>query len=227
MNSATSKFLDKYRELEKLAKLKYDCESPIYEMERDPEYGKYRSKISYCRSVRNILSHNPKVGEAFAVEVSEAMIKLLEELIEDISKTADSIMIKSKYVLSCRIDDNIMPAMRTMSEKCYTHIPILENGVLKGVFSENTLLSYIIDDNIIEIDDNTKFSDLEKYLSITAHRGESFRFISENTSVTKLAEIFRVAMQKQERVGMVFVTKTGKSNEKIKGIITAWDLSIL
>lgn len=230
MSDLTGSFLDKYRKLEELAKEKYgtrDNESAIVRMEDSREYSRYKGKIAYCRKVRNILSHYPKVEQTFAVEVSEPMIRLLDDLIDEITQTADSIMIKSRYVFSCGIDDNILPAMRTMSEKCYTHIPILENGVLKGVFSENTLLSYIIDDEIVEINKDAKFRDLEKYLPINAHRGETFKFIPDTMTVTELAEIFRDAMQKQERIGMVFVTKSGKASEKIKGIITAWDLSII
>ena len=156
MNDLTEEFLKRYRELEDLAKLKYNVEeNAIAKMERSNEYFKYKNKIKYCREVRNFLSHNRGLENSFAVEVSEAMIKLIDELIDELTCTANDIMIHSKFIASCKIEDKIMPAMRLMSEKCYTHIPVLENGVLKGVFSENTLLSYIIDDKIVEIDENT------------------------------------------------------------------------
>ena len=37
--------------------------------------------------------------------------------------------------------------------------------------------------------------------------------------------MFTVAMRRADRIGMVFITHSGKSSEKVLGIITAWDVA--
>ena len=39
------------------------------------------------------------------------------------------------------------------------------------------------------------------------------------------AERFKESLKDQERLGMLFVTAHGKPNERLLGIITAWDLA--
>ncbi len=110
-----------------------------------------------------------------------------------------------------------------MQKNNYTHIPIIEHDVVVGVFSENTVLSYLIDDEIIEIGDDVCFTALGKYLPIENHSSESFRFISRNASLQNVNELFEKALRSQDRIGLVFVTQNGKPSEKLLGIISAWD----
>ncbi len=111
-----------------------------------------------------------------------------------------------------------------MKEKSFTHIPILEDGYVKGVFSENTIFSSIIRDKIIEIDESTKFSEYEEFLPPEKHQTETIVFEPKNMMKTELNIVFAKARKNQERIGMVLVTQKGKPNERLLGIITAWDL---
>ena len=109
--------------------------------------------------------------------------------------------------------------------KCYTHVPILEDGIVRGVFSENTLLSYLYGEEIVCIDDETTFSSLAELLPVDAHASESFRFVPRTITLAEVAEMFTVAMRRADRIGMVFITHSGKPSEKVLGIITAWDVA--
>lgn len=83
----------------------------------------------------------------------------------------------------------------------------------------------MIDDEIVSIDKNVKFSDISKYLPMNNHRSESFRFIKQNMMVTEIEDMFTKALRESDRIGLVFVTSTGKSTEKLLGIISAWDIA--
>jgi len=115
--------------------------------------------------------------------------------------------------------------MVEMNENSFTHIPIVRNGVVLGVFSENTLLRFLIDEEIVSIGSNVKFSDIEKYLPIDRHRAESFRFIGQETPVSEIEDIFADADRNADRIGLIFVTNSGKKTEKLLGIISAWDIA--
>lgn len=230
MNNKTQIFLNKYRELEANIASEYDLkntDSAIGFIIRRPEFRAIKTELDYCREVRNLLSHLPKVNSQYAVEPSDEMIVLLEQTIERVKnpKRAKHICIPKSKVSFRTMDDKVLPAMIEMKEKVFTHIPILENDHVVGVFSENTLLSYLIDEEIVGIDANVIFSDLEKYLPPEKHQSESFRFVSQNTLVSDIEELFTDALKKSDRIGLVFVTNSGKNTEKLMGIISAWDVA--
>lgn len=193
---------------------------------RRPEYRSLKTELDYCREVRNLLTHNPKLNKRYAVEPSDEMVALLDQTMEKIRnpKRAKHIFVPRNKV-SCRtMNDYIYPAMVEMRNCVYTHIPILENDVVVGVFSENTLLNYLIDDEIVSIDQDMKFADIAKYLPIDKHVAESFRFISQNTLLSDIEAIFAEGLNRTDRIGLIFVTNSGKPTEKLLGIISAWDV---
>ena len=215
MNSKTELFLDKYKKLEAIVAAQYNLansESAVSFLERRAEYRVIKSELAYCREVRNLLTHNPKVRNRYAVEPSDEMIALLDQTIERINnpQKAKHIWVPKEKV-SCRtMEDYVRSAMVEMNEHVYTHIPIMRDGIVVGVFSENTLLSYLIDDEIVSIDDDVKFSDIGKYLPLDQHRAESFRFVGQETLVSEIEDIFADAVKKSDRIGLIFVTNSGK-----------------
>ena len=230
MNRKTELFLDKYKQLETAVSAQYDLhhsESAVSFLEHRPEYQTIKSELSYCREVRNLLTHNPKIYGRFAVEPSDEMLALLDRVIARILNPlrAKHIWISERNV-SCRtMDDYVRPAMVEMRERMYTHIPIVRDGVVIGVFSENTLLNYLIDDETAHIDDGVTFSDIERYLPLDRHKAESFRFVGKETPVSEIGDLFAEADKNADRIGLVFVTNSGKKTEKLLGIISAWDVA--
>lgn len=230
MNRKTELFLDKYRQLEAAASAQYDLsnsESAVSFLERRPEYRAIKSDLAYCREVRNLLTHNPKIHDRYAVQPSDEMIALLDRVIARIMdpQRAKHIWIPRRNITCRTMNDFVRPAMVEMNERMYTHIPIMEDGIVIGVFSENTLLNYLIDDEIVSIDRNVRFSDIEKYLPLEQHRAESFRFIGQETPVSEIEDIFAAADRASDRIGLIFVTNSGKRTEKLLGIISAWDVA--
>ena len=123
------------------------------------------------------------------------------------------------------MEDLVRPAMKVMAERSYTHIPILRDGHIVGAFSENTLLSFMIRDEIAIIEKDCTFEELGDLLRLDAHVSETFAFVSKNTLATDLAGLFEESMRKQERLGMVFITESGSVKQRLLGIATAWDMA--
>ena len=230
MENRIDRFLDTYRKLEQYIRVTYDLnrnESPLGFLIRRPEFRSVRDELDYCREVRNLLSHAPKVNDQFGVEPSNELISLLEKTIMKVQDPpkAMSIAIPKAQIYSRKLSDCVLPAMREMNSKVYTHIPILEDDVVCGVFSENTLLSYLSNEEIVCIDSDTHFSDLSDYLPLEKHAAESFRFVSKTAFLTDISTLFEDALSQNDRIGMIFVTNSGKPNEKLLGIITVWDVA--
>lgn len=69
---------------------------------------------------------------------------------------------------------------------CAPPIPMIENNRLIGTFDENSLFNYIADNEIVDVDDNLKFSDIMVYLSYTDREMEDFIFVKSTMYVEDL-----------------------------------------
>ena len=230
MSSQTDLFLEEYKRLEYIAVERYGFPadgSAVLRLEQRREFRTLRAELDYCREVRNLLQHKPKLDGFYAVEPSEQMVQLLRDTIEIVENPpkARTIAIPREKVYFRTEDDFVCPAMREMLNKSYTDVPIMNNGVVTGVFSENTLLSYLVDEELPMIEDTTTFADLRKYVPLENHQSEAFAFVSVNATVADVQALFEENRSDQKRLGMVFLTENGKPQEKLLGIITAWDLA--
>lgn len=187
--------------------------------------------IEACKEMRNILQHEKAQFKGEAVDYfapTEEIIEILRNIIERIKnpELVKEISIPLNKIYSKKLDDFISPAMKEMSEKIYTHIPILDdNNVVIGVFSENTIFSYLLDEKIIEISEKMTFKNLEKYLDVDKHLSEIFKFVKRNTTIIEAKKIFENELNENKKIGMVFITERGKKDEPILGIFTPWDLA--
>ena len=230
--SNAEEFLDLYKQLERSIQEHYDVPNhagPVAWLSKNPgrAFKNVAGALKYCADVRNLLSHRENVNGSYAVEPSDSMLKLLRDTLAAVENPPKAIefAIAAGDVCSMGLDDLVRPTLGEMAERCYTHVPILEGGVVKGVFSENTLLSYLYHEEIVCIDDETTFRALESLLPESKHASESFRFVPRNITLSEVAEMFTDAMRKADRIGMVFITQNGRDTEKILGIITAWDIA--
>jgi CBS domain-containing protein len=120
---------------------------------------------------------------------------------------------------------NVIQLLRTMNKNIYTHVPIMDGDKLVGIFSENTLLSYLADAGEAIITDDMTVADFADCIPLKAHASELFVFLPRSARLSQIFEVFNKAIHKHERIGMVFITEHGEENEKPLGIITAWDLA--
>ena len=226
----TEEFLDLYKQLEAAAIERYGYPEDgraVMNLERRPEFKRIKSELGYCREVRNLLQHKPKVSGSFAVLPSDGMLSLLRDTLGRVENPplAKDIAVPISSVFCKTMDDPVKPAMAEMQRRVFSHIPILEKGVVVGVFSENTVLTCLLDGKIAGIGENTRFSDLRAYLPMDRHRAEVYRFVRQNTSAVQVGDIFEKALARQERIGLVFTTRSGRADEPLLGIISAWDIA--
>ena len=224
--SNTNKFLHVYTKLEYVATKYYNKKyeqgnSPIYDVSHDKQFNS--KEVDYCRNIRNLIIHK---YFSMVIEPTNEMVEYLEKIIKilEYPKKLKDIYIPFNKLYTANFDDNISIIMKKMKTKAYTNIPIMENGLVIGVFSENTLFEYIGDNKIASIGKNTLVSEFKDYLSIKKHINEKFLFYKYDTTMYEIKQIFESNFQKGKRIEMVFITQSGKETEKLLGIITPWDL---
>jgi CBS domain-containing protein len=225
----TDLFLDLYKQLEQTAIAVYGLPADgtaVSKLERFNEYKSIRSELKYCREVRALLSHNPKVDGEFAVYPSDSMIETLKKVISKIKEppTCYERSVKGANILSARPEDIVFDKMKIMKSFGYSYVPIMKSGRVVGVFGKHTVFSLVLDglDNILF--DNTRFTDISQYTSLSKTDKNSFRFIPRDMYLFEAEELVVNAFKKKERINLLFVTQTGKPTESLLGILTPWDV---
>ncbi len=229
MNNNAEMYIEKYKELENAVRNAYglsDGDSISFYLRNQDKFRKYRDEIKYCQDVRNFLQHELKIDNEFTVLPGNNMISFIEMLIDKVKNKpcCGNIAIKMNKVYWQPEDGLVKPTMIKMREQLYTHIPILKNGRVVGVFDENSVFNYLAHEEIAGVDDNLRFSDISEYLSLEGREMEQFMFASMNTSVEKIEERIENAYRQHRRIGVVFITDNGKEDGKLQGIITPWDI---
>ena len=225
----TDQFLDLYKKLENTANTHYHIRgsgSAIAKLQRRQEFSNIHQELDYIRDVRNLLTHRPRIGEFYAVEPTDAMLSLLEKLINRLEHPLSAIRIALplEEVLSASLDSPVLDSLEKMYKRAFSHMPILEDGKVVGVFSGSSLMNCVLYKHIMFSGD-LKFRDIKDTFTFDQHPSETFRFVSRDTLVSDISDMFDEALQQEERIGMIFVTENGKSDEELLGIITAWDVA--
>ncbi len=222
-------FIEKYKKLEEVVRSTYhlqNSDSISYYLTKQTKYQKYKEDIRYCQEVRNLLSHKMKVSNRYPVEPSQEMIVFIDNLIESIKnrKRCRDVQVGIEKVYWQKITGNVRETMAKMRKEMFSIVPILENGIVTGVFDENSVFNYLSDEEIIEINDGLTFDSIKKYLSLSGREMEKFIFFRQSGYVEDLENEFESSYRAGKRIGIVFLTQNGKSDEKLLGILTPWDI---
>lgn len=224
----TVEFLDLYNRLERLIRERYnlsrDGGAIAWLLSRDKAPRALRDELDYCREVRNFLQHNERIDGSYAVIPSDAMLDALRSTLERFEGmgAAEDVCTRREKIRVATMDEPLRPVLRDMAEHGYAHVPILTDGRVAGVLSESTVLSYLVDDRALEIPETAT---LERLLALDAHEPGRFAFVARREPADEVAELFQASLRQANRLVMVFVTEHGKPDERLLGIITAWDLA--
>lgn len=229
----SEKFLTTYNELDKYMRkyLNEDKNTPhshlIHYMTRKNKlFKEYEYELKSYADLRNVIIHNPEKGANPIAEPHDNIVARYEEIKNKIMNSPlalNTVAITNIYTAS--LTTSVREVIRVMYSKTYTHVPVIDDGRMIGVFSENTILSYITSREDTIIDKNTLIEEFAEFLPIEKHSGECFEFVNKKATVNDIEEIFHNDFKIKKRAAVVFITETGNINEKLSGIITAWDIA--
>ncbi len=234
-----NKLVELFKELEEVIRKKCNSagiktdnvpiDSQIKELsKKNSVVRRYQDELLIIKQVRNINTHQRNDKYGYVVCPNPDMNLKLKSIIDEINNPPtiynSNMCIKKQFIYCKTINDTVESTIKDMVDKTYTHVPILENGIIKGVFSESSLLDIVNTESGIIIDKNTKFADILEYLKLENHSTEDFIFISRNKNIYDVEDIFKDYFIRKKRLGCVYITESGKANESILGMLTAWDV---
>lgn len=230
-NQLVEEFLDHYKKLEQLLKVKYANDSGRYDSvitryENSKECGVFRDELNAIRQIRNLLQHNPKIGGSYIAEPSEKILSALQAIIRQIEhpKLAIDYGVKIGQIYKTTLGSSLMDAIRTMKEKGYSHIPVIQNNILYGVLSAYTVFEFVTEQGMQILTRETRVSAMKPYLPIDKHKNETYRFLPKTATFTEADEAFEKRDAKRRRLVAIFITQSGSPREPVLAMLTPWSV---
>ena len=182
-------------------------------------------KLDIIRNLRNSLAHIEKFNNEENFIIKSTLIKALKDEIRDVLHplTAKDIYKNIDEVMCANLNDNVKDVINKMIDKGYSHIPVVLNDKLVGVFSENTIFTALSESDHIDITSNSLIKDYLPFINIENHSSQYFLFVKESMLVDDLYLLFNKKKNNKKLV-MAFVSKNGSIKDNILGIITSYEL---
>ncbi len=228
MNEQAELFLDTYRRLETAAEHLVGDDtrsSVIMRLARHRLFEKYRDELDYCRQVRNLLTHEAKIGGAYGVVPSDQLLLFLQKILRMVEHppVVRDRMTPVDALLLARPDEPVAPLMARMKQKGVSHVPLLTNGVVTGIFSVDTVFEAALArpagwnaDAVVQ--------DFAPYLPISDQRENSYLFVAEDLELDLARDLFDTAYGRNEQIKLLLVTRRGRPEEKLLGVVSPYDL---
>lgn len=175
----------------------------------------------FLRSVgelRNLLSHNNELCFP-TFELLYKFISITDSIMYPL-KSID-IATKTNDMIKANMDDKVIDVIDKMNDKSITHVPVIQQNKLVGVFSVSTLFDKALLGDY-KYDKSLKISDFSDALN--NHSSERFLFVDSNISAIYLKDMLKKTKKHEKRAAVIFVTDNGKSDGKLLGLITETDL---
>ena len=228
------KFLDIYDELNELMEeeLKVDHGFGHVKMIKELAHNRRitsREKddlIFFATALRNTMIHNTyKECTGPIIEPNDYIVSRYNCIMNKIKNPPIALDIAIKDIYSVTMESVALDVMKKMNKNTFTHVPVYKNERILGVFSENSIFSYMVENEGVLIDGDVKIKVFENFIPLEKHESEFFKFVPKDKLVIDIEEMFQTELVNRKRLSVVFITESGKPTEKILGLITAWDVA--
>lgn len=223
-------FLDSYKRLEEelIRRYEYDEKygSPVVRFINDKEGKQFRDKLDLCREIRNFLSHHSELDGEPAVQPSPSIITFLDEVRDYVCRPPLAMPFATQFcdILKTSPNQRVQPLMKKMQKLGFSHVPVLENGAMVGVFSIGTFFGYALKYGLTAMHDEMLIEDFRELLPPDRHENERFLFLPKDATLFEVRAAFEKKTQRSKRLAAVFLTDNGSLGGRVEGMLTPWDV---
>lgn len=231
------RFIRAYNELDHFMDLKLNRDSRynsyyqrIIELsKRDSTFRKHKLILHSFGELRNAIVHDfGRDNMEIIAEPHLKQVELFERILREVMdppKALDTIAVRFKNLYTASMEAPVREVMTNMTREGFSYVPVMEEGRMIGVFSDETIFQYVRQEGFVDIRKEFRLKDLALYLTVEAHEKETFQFASRKESVADLEERLVNTSKGEKRLEVVFLTENGRPEEKLLGMVTVWDLA--
>ncbi len=227
-NQRAEEFLDYYRRLETAAERVMGTDSrssSILKLSRHRDFSKYRDELDYARQVRNLLTHEAKLNGQYGVVPSDNLLRFMEKTVNRLENppVVSQIMTSADRLVTVKGGQKVLPLMEEMEGRGVSHVPLLKNGRVQGVFSTETVFHWILDQNPPFTLDTT-IEELANYLPLSAHHRHGYAFVPPSLLLSDARDLVDKAYNRNCKIKLLLVTHNGKPDGNLLGVVSPYDL---
>lgn len=227
-NQRAEEFLDYYRRLETAAEKLIGTDSrssSVLKLARHRDFAKYRDELDYARQVRNLLTHEAKIGGQYGVVPSENLLSFMKRTVSRLENppTVSGVMTPVNRLVTVKGGQKVLPLMEEMEARGISHVPLLKNRRVMGLFSTETVFGWILDQNA-PFTAETSIEELADYLPLSAHHRHNYAFVHPTLHVNEARDLFDKAYGRHCKIKLLLVTHNGKPEGNLLGVVSPYDL---
>ncbi len=221
-------FLNLYKMIEDTLEERYSRQgrrysSVVMEFIHSPEGECWKEQMDMCREIRNLMTHTADVAGEAVITPAAGVVDMLREILEYVKRPPMALdyATKAAQILKVTPMDFVQPIMKAMFRRGFSHVPVMQGDRMTGVFSVSTVFSGALQDGM-RVDERTRIRDFNQFLPADNHMAEQFVYLSEEATLPEAQAAFD--RRDKKRVAALFVTRGGKEDGHLLGMITPWDV---
>lgn len=183
---------------------------------------KFEDELREFGDLRNAIVHHRTETEYVIAEPHPEIVELIEQIEKLLSTPVTVGTLFAREVHTVRLEDTLKEVLRMVRDRNFKHIPIYDGAEFSGLLTANGIMRWLAstaeDDHISR--EITTMRDIMEY----EKNGNTYRFIASNTSVYEAEEIFRDSVASGRKLEALLITRNGRKDENLTGIITPIDL---
>lgn len=186
----------------------------------------FKDELISLGELRNAIVHNPKIKGKAIAEPHEETVHRIIDLYERITNPKKVIPEFQFDVLGASENEFINDILIEMRKNSFSQFPVFNsNNEVIELINTNTIsrwLSNHMEENGTIIIDNVKIKDLIPEIEFK----ENYNFITRNASIYEVYDLFINQINTKNRnLDVLFITHSGKPNERLLGLITIEDIA--
>ncbi|RID82514.1 CBS domain-containing protein [Mesobacillus zeae] len=183
---------------------------------------KYKKELHQFAKLRNAIVHEKVDIDYYIAEPHKEVVDRIEKIASHFEQPQMAVSIATTPVFYYYEDALLKDLLKVINKFDFTRFPIYDkDGEYKALLTSTEIIQWMakhISSKFITIE-NVKVSEL-----LASKKHYYVRFVSEAATLFEVEELFEESHTRDRKLRAVFITKTGKTNEKPIGVMTPWDL---
>ncbi|WP_164216007.1 CBS domain-containing protein [Virgibacillus sp. YIM 98842] len=181
---------------------------------------RYSEDLLSFAELRNAIVHN-KIDMAYAIaEPHDSIVERIQRIEKELTHPTLVGSVFSKEVFTFQETDSLADMLMMFREKDLSKFPIYEKNIFKGLLTQKGIAKWLANN-----EGDPRLASKTLIREVLPFEGEeNYKFIANKASVYRAVEIFREQIGRGKRLEALLITKTGTPQERLTGIITAWDI---
>lgn len=183
---------------------------------------KYEDELREFGDLRNAIVHHRTETEYVIAEPHTNIVELIEHIESLLSQPVTVGTSFARKVHTFQSVATLSEVLRKVRDNNFKHIPVYNNENFLGLITASGIMRWLaatVEEEVISREITT-MKDILKY----EKNGNTYRFIASRTPIYEAEEIFKNSVLSEHKLEVLLITRGGKNDETLIGIITPIDL---